>query len=387
MRTPFLFFTFFFTAIATFSHFQAAAQVVDNSSLDNHVICGYQGWFAYPGDGAAINRWRHWFSSIDTPTVPNLTVDMYPLVDEYDPADLADSEIPMNGGFAKFYSTTRPNVVDKHFEWMKIYGISGVFHMRFMKDIQNPNNFSWKTGVLRNVRAAAENHGRVFATSYNMAGTGNEVIEQIREDWMYLVDNEGITSSNRYLHHHGRPVLRIYGIGFDSVNVTDTVALAELIDWFQNSAEERYRVFLIGGLPSQWRTLTGDSRPEPEWLDIYGSLDGIHPWHVGRWASTNGFDSFYANRITQDSFYCASRGIHYMPTMWPGFSWHNLQGDGHDINAIPRDGGNFMWAQAYRFAENENIKTVWMAQFDEVDEGTAIYKVAKNDSELPDEGA
>ena len=45
-----------------------------------------------------------------------------------------------------------------------------------------------------------------------------------------------------------------------------------------------------------------------------------------------------------------------------------------------------MWAQAHRFAADSNINTVWMAQFDEVDEGTAIFKVAKDQSEVPTEG-
>lgn len=45
-----------------------------------------------------------------------------------------------------------------------------------------------------------------------------------------------------------------------------------------------------------------------------------------------------------------------------------------------------MWAQAYRYSSDDNINTIWMAQFDEVDEGTAIYKVAKDMSEVPDDG-
>ena len=70
----------------------------------------------------------------------------------------------------------------------------------------------------------------------------------------------------------------------------------------------------------------------------------------------------------------------------PGFSWYNLKGGTSPVNSIPRLGGNFMWRQAYRYVNDNNIKTIWMAQFDEVDEGTAIFKVAKNQNELPAEG-
>ena len=90
--------------------------------------------------------------------------------------------------------------------------------MRFMQDIDIPRNYQWKTQVMRNVRAAAESTGRVFAVSYNIAGKLDDgVLDKIKNDWINLVDNEQVTQSGRYIHHSGRPVLRIYGIGFKAV--------------------------------------------------------------------------------------------------------------------------------------------------------------------------
>lgn len=86
-------------------------------------------------------------------------------------------------------------------------------------------------------------------------------------------------------------------------------------------------MFLIGGVPSRWRERINDSREEPEWEAVYDSLDGIHPWHVGRWATTTGFQSFYNNIVSVDASYCDARSILYMPTMFPGFSWYNLKGN------------------------------------------------------------
>lgn len=144
---------------------------------------------------------------------------MYPYMDEYDESDLKESKIyHRDGTKAKFFSSARPNVVKKHFEWMRQYGISGVFHMRFMQDIDNPRNYQWKTKVMRNVRAAAESTGRVFAVSYNIAGKSDDsVLDDLKLDWMNLVDSENVTQSGRYLHNNGLPVLRIYGIGFKAV--------------------------------------------------------------------------------------------------------------------------------------------------------------------------
>lgn len=195
--------------------------VPNASTLSKLIICGYQGWFAFPGDGAPINKWKHWFSSDYDPSVSNLGVDMYPSMNEYDAADLMESNISMkDGSKAKFFSSARPNVVQKHFLWMRDYGISGVFHIRFMENIDLPNNHEWKTMVLRNVKAAAESTGRVFAVSYNIAGSSvdDSVLDAIKLDWMDIVDNERITESGRYIRHNGLPVLRIFGVGFKTVS-------------------------------------------------------------------------------------------------------------------------------------------------------------------------
>ena len=356
--------------------------------LDDKIICGYQGWFGYPGDGAPIRRWRHWFRVNGTaPTYDDVIVDMYPTIDEYDPNDVMETGINMpDGTRAKFYSSVRPNVVLKHFEWMREYGISGAVHHRFMTDSGNTPIHNTRTMVLRNVKYAAEATGRIFAVSYDIAGNGNDVLTRLKNDWISLVDNENITSSPSYIFQNGLPVLHIFGIGFTSVPLDDTTGMQNLVNWLTSSVAGKYRVFLIGGVPGKWRSGTGDSRPGDAWKGIYDSLDGIHPWHVGRWDNDETFDDYYATHIKDDVSYCKARGIRYMPTMWPGFSWHNLKSEIDPrpaLNAIPRRGGNFMWTQAYKYAANDDISTIFTAQFDEVDEGTAIFKVAPRKVDLP----
>mmetsp|Transcript_10478 Transcript_10478/g.22392 ORF Transcript_10478/g.22392 Transcript_10478/m.22392 type:complete len:506 (-) Transcript_10478:224-1741(-) len=367
------------------------------NKLENNILAGYQGWFSYPGDSRIdLNKWKHWFPTGSEPSADNLHVEMYPYMEEYDEDDLKETRMRMKDGRkAKLYSAAKPNIVRKHFEWMAEYGISGVFHMRFMEGIHITKNREWKTSVLRNVKRAAAMTGRLFAVSYNIAGQSlnDGVLDALMEDWKRLVDEEKITQHGRYIRHRkdgvSLPVLRIYGIGFKTVNVRNTEKIAELIDWLKNAPEERYRVFLVGGTPSRWRDLTDDSREEESWTGIYESLDAIHPWHVGRWETIEGFYRYFENVITPDAVHCEHLGILYMPTMFPGFSWYNLKK--HSIpapsmNSIPRLGGKFMWAQAYQYAAAPNITTVWMAQFDEVDEGTAIFKVGANEDEVPADG-
>jgi hypothetical protein len=68
-------------------------------------------------------------------------------------------------------------------------------------------------------------------------------------------------------------------------------------------------------------------------------------------------------------------GIGYMPTAFPGFSWDNLQRKGPGTTNIPRRKGEFYWRQFAIFREL-GVRTVFVGMFDEVDEGTAIYKVS-----------
>lgn len=366
---------------------QAAGVGEGPNMLERQIICGYQGWFGFPGDGAPINRWRHWFrGNFSSPAHEHVTVDMYPTTDDYDADDLKATGMKMrDGSDAKFFSSARPNVVRRHFEWMVAYGITGVFHHRFMTEWNTPLHET-RTIVLRNVRSAAVATGRYFAVSYDIAGNGNAVIDRLRTDWMTLVDAEGITNSSQYIRQNGLPVLHIFGVGLASIAVNDTVGMMNLIRWLQSPSSGRYRAFVLGGVPGRWRSGTVDSRPGTAWKAIYDSLDGIQPWHVGRWDNPSQFDAYYSDHISRDAAYCKARGVLYMPTMWPGFSWHNLKSASDPrpaINSIPRIGGTFMWNQAFKYVANPNITSIWIAQFDEVDEGTAIFKVAAEAKDLP----
>ena len=70
-----------------------------------------------------------------------------------------------------------------------------------------------------------------------------------------------------------------------------------------------------------------------------------------------------------------SLGKGYMPTAFPGFSWDNLQRTKPGISVIPRRKGAFYWRQ-FAIFKKLGVRTVFVGMFDEVDEGTAIYKIA-----------
>ncbi len=72
---------------------------------------------------------------------------------------------------------------------------------------------------------------------------------------------------------------------------------------------------------------------------------------------------FAAGNVTVD--------LDFLPVVYPGFGWHNLTGA--KLNDIPRLKGEFLWSQ-FVAAKRTGCQRIYVAMFDEVDEGTAIFK-------------
>ena len=66
----------------------------------------------------------------------------------------------------------------------------------------------------------------------------------------------------------------------------------------------------------------------------------------------------------------------FLPVVFPGFSWHNLKPQ-DPLDKIPRLKGQFLWSQ-FAGAKKAGASMIYVAMFDEVDEGTAIFKCTNN---------
>jgi hypothetical protein len=175
-------------------------------------------------------------------------------------------------------------------------------------------------------------------------------------------------------------VLAIWGLGFTDRPGTPEQAAA-LVDFFRKNPDPRLRVTLMGGVPSRWRTLGRDSKQHPEWAAVYRSFDVISPWAVGRFRDEHGADRFAREWIRPDVAEARAVGAEYMPVVFPGFSWHNLKTQPR-LNQTPRRGGSFYWRQVWNALE-AGSSMLYGAMYDEVDEGTAMYKLAATRAELP----
>ncbi len=180
---------------------------VDPSTLNRKLMMGYQGWFACPGDGSAINSWVHWFGG-SPPTADRAHFDFWPDTSELDADELFDTSMTYsNGSTAKLYSDYKQKTVVRHFKWMQENNLDGVFLQRFLTDIGSGNITALRNQVAINVRAGAEAHGRVFAMMYDISGFAtNTLVSKLTNDWTYLVNTQRVTSSSSYLRHNGKPI-------------------------------------------------------------------------------------------------------------------------------------------------------------------------------------
>ncbi|HEY3132735.1 MAG TPA: glycoside hydrolase family 71/99-like protein [Acidobacteriota bacterium] len=357
---------------------------VDSTTINRKLLMGYQGWFACAGDGSLLNNWFHWSRNAQKPNAETVTVDFWPDTSEQDTDELCDTAFTIrDGSVARVYSAYNSKTVKRHFRWMQDYGLDGVFLQRFSSELPNPRLFAFRNQVAQNVRAGAEAYGRVFAIMYDISGQNEgTLIQDLKNDWTYLVDILKITESPHYLQHNGRPVLAIWGFGFSDRPGTPAQA-AQLIAYFKSGAEPKYRVTLMGGVPTYWRTLTRDSKTDPDWAAVYRSFDVISPWAVGRYGDEAGADRFKNDLIVPDLAEAKLSGAEYMPVIFPGFSWHNLRAG--PLNQIPRNGGRFYWRQVYN-SISAGCSMIYGAMFDEVDEGTAMYKLAATPGQIPVQG-
>jgi len=366
-------------ALAAEPRFYRLAPEVDASTMTGKLLMGYQGWFACPGDGSPSSRWIHWFRS-QNPVATDATVDYWPDVSELEPDELfATSMTYPSGAPAKLYSAYNAKTVLRHFQWMRDHHLDGVFLQRFSSGVSDASTFARMNKVAANVRAGADAYRRVFAMMYDISGhPTNTLVSTLTNDWLYLVNTLQITNSSRYLCHNGKPVVAVWGFGFSGRPDTPEQA-QQVIDFFKSAG-----LTVMGGLPTYWRTLNNDAQSNPAWAAVFRSFDIISPWSVGRYGNVAGADSFRQNLIVPDMAEAAANGREYMPVIFPGFSWFNLNGG--PLNQIPRNGGTFYWRQAYN-AKLSGCTMIYGAMFDEVDEGTAMYKLAPTANDIPAQGS
>lgn len=344
---------------------------VDTKTLSGKVMCGYQGWFGAPGDGRSDHGWRHWTKTPGPLEDGNAKVDLWPDVSELDPSQRFSTGFKRADGTPAqvFSSFERPTVL-KHFQWMQDYDIDGVFVQRFATGLKDHNSLEHCNTVLANCREGANLHGRAYAVMYDLSGLPTGHIDDVINDWRALRKQMVLADDPAYLNHRGKPVVAVWGIGFDDHRDYTLAECRRLIAFLKNDPEAGGCTVMLG-VPANWRELRADAVSDPELLNVIAMADIISPWTVGRYVDTAGAAKYAEKTLKPDLAWCSQRGIDLLPVVFPGFSWHNMKGG--PSNQIPREHGKFLWSQ-FCNAKQANVSMVYVAMFDEVDEGTAIFK-------------
>ena len=349
------------------------AEPVDAQGLRGKIMCGYQAWFRCPGDAAQMG-WIHWSRDAKRITPETLTIDLWPDMSEYGP----DERYPApgftypNGAQAELFSPENARTVLRHFEWMRDYDIDGAWLQHFVVDLPGGPaawRFDARRRVMQHVRDAARQTGRVWAITFDIAGTPHErIFDDLTTEWRRLVD-EQITADPRYLHQEGRPVVQIYGFYHNNAGNQMTAELGNrLVDFFR--APGPYSAYLFAGGDWNWRR-----NPDPEWQALFTRFDAYAPWNVGNHSTDSaGIKHATTNFWAADKQRLDRRGALWVPVVYPGFTWNNLNRRQPGLLVLPRRRGEFYWEQFYELARLK-VDSVYIAMFDEVDEGTAIFKV------------
>lgn len=345
------------------------------------VMAGYQGWFRAPGDGSG-SEWGHYGRSGKFDKDHN-TIDFWPDVSDYEKTYDTNFKYA-DGSVAKVFSSVDKSTTDLHFKWMEEYGVDGVFMQRFFNVARKHNDANKSQDViLRNAMSAANQYNRAIGVMYDLSGlkADGEDCSAIIEDWKRLVDNMKVTNSEQYIHHNGKPLVTIWGLGFpDRPYNIRKIGINRLIDFLKNDPEYGGCSVMLG-VPTYFRELDKDCLPDPYLHDIIESADIVLPWMVQRFTPLLHQDEIrYRDHVMADIKWCKEKNIDYVPLVYPGFSWHNLSKSTPGLarhtayGAIPRVGGKFYWDLIYN-AINAGGEMLYVGMYDEVDEGTAIIKI------------
>lgn len=348
----------------------ATAQTVKTyNSYRGLVMAGYQGWFSTPDDGG--NRGWYHYQGKQGFKPGSTNVDLWPDVSEYEKT----YESPFtydDGTKARLFSSRDASTVDTHFKWMYEYGIDGVFVQRFVVDQKWPLGKAHHDTVLDNCIRSATKYGRAVCVMYDLSGMqkGDEKvvlndIQQLARKYK-LFDHSKIPS---YLYHNGKPLVAVWGVGFNDVRKYGFEETEAIIRGLKQMG---YSVLI--GVPGYFRDMKGDALKDKRLHQQIRMCDIVLTWFVGRYDAKS-FASFQ-HRIIEDMAWARQNKVDYAPVVFPGFSWRNMNYPKTNTAFMPRNKGSFYKAQL-DFNVKNGAEMIYVAMFDEIDEGTAIFKISR----------
>ncbi len=206
-----------------------------------------------------------------------------------------------------------------------------------------------RDGITAKVRQAAEAYGRKFYIMYDVTNWTNFQSE-IKTDWTTKMS--AYTSSSAYARQNGKPVVCIWGFGFNDPGRPFTPAPVPR----RRSTGSRPRAATSSAAcpPTGVRASTTRATGFGE---VYRAFNMISPWMVGRTNTVGGLQHFYDNCVVPDVADCNANGIDYQPCVMPG-----------DLQSRARAHGDFMWRMFYNTIR-AGSHAIYISMFDGVQRG------------------
>ena len=344
--------------------------------LSGRIVTGYQGWFRAEGDGSGLGF--HHYQKRGRFEPGHCTIDLWPDLSEFEEGEKFPTAFRhADGSVAHVFSSIHPKTVDRHFRWIKEYGIDGAFVQRFAthgaKSRRDSRSLKWENEKLKLVRDAAMKHDRCWVLMYDLSGLHDDDFDRLAEDWKNLRRGMQLgtdPNDSAYLHLKGKPLVAIWGIGFND----DREYSLEKTEWFIRLLKHNPEwggMSIMLGVPYGWREQDRDATDDPQLHEVLKLADVLSPWSVTRYQDMEKESAKVVAHQIADREWCEREKIEYLPVLFPGFSWRNLKGD--EESFISRRAGEFYWQQFVATAAAGN-RSAYLAMFDEIDEATAIFK-------------
>jgi len=297
----------------------------------------------------------------------NAKVDLWPDMTELGPGErFATGFLHADGRTAEVFSSQVPQTVARHFQWMREAGIDGAFVQRFAEGLRDAVVLEERTRVLAHCREGARRHGRAYAVMYDLTGVRAGGVAEVAEDWLALQRQLMPEMDPAYLKHRGRPLVAVWGVGFGDGRAYSLAECRALVEALHAAG-----CSVMLGVPDGWRTLDRDAASDATLHEVLAGVEVVSPWTIGRYGTPAGAQSHGEKVLEPDVAWCRARGVDYLPVVYPGFSWANMYGGPSD--QVPRLRGEFLWSQMAA-VKKAGARALFVAMFDEVDEGTAVFK-------------
>jgi hypothetical protein len=229
--------------------------------------------------------------------------------------------------------------------------------------LQRFNDYtSTRDAVATNLMTSSERYGRKFYVMYDISGW-TTFQSALPSDWTNVIVGQlHLTASTAYAKQNGKPVVSIWGCGFNDRPGT-VASCTAVINFFKGQG-----LYVIGGVPLGWRT---GASSLPNFESVYDLFDMISPWMVGAIGNVADSDRIRTNYNEPDAAYCSGHHIDYQPCVLPG-----------DLSLRQRVHGDFMWHQFANMIQ-VGAKGLYVSMYDEFGEGNQIAKTAANSAMIP----